>query len=91
MGSCQLAALKVGSGFDLTRALEELEELKSRLADDKIAREVIAPAPLLVQAERLGVGEETLKYLAAAVSGAIGGDGHVSAAMGVVGLTSGGR
>ncbi len=91
MGSCQLAALKVGSGFDLTRALEELEELKSRLADDKIAREVIAPTLLLIQAERLGVGEETLKYLAAAVSGAIGGDGHVSAAMGVVGLTSGER
>ena len=81
MGSCQLAALKVGFGFDLTRALKELEGLKSRLDDDKTARKVVAPALLLIQAERLGVGEETLKYLAAAVSGAIGGDGYVSAAM----------
>jgi hypothetical protein len=87
----QLKDVKAGSGFYLAGALEELEELKSRLADDKIAREVIAPTLLLIQAERLGVGEETLKYLAAAVSGAIGGDGYVSAAMGVVGLTSGGR
>jgi hypothetical protein len=87
----QLKDVKAGSGFYLAGALEELEELKSRLNDDKIAREVIAPTLLLIQAERLGVGEETLKYLAAAVSGAIGGDGYVSAAMGVVGLTSGGR
>jgi hypothetical protein len=49
----------VGSGFDLTRALEELRGLKSRLADDKIARKVVAPALLLMQAEKLGVGEET--------------------------------
>ncbi|MFZ8840959.1 MAG: hypothetical protein ACO2PM_18985, partial [Pyrobaculum sp.] len=87
----QLKDVKAGSGFYLAGALEELEELKSKLADDKIAREVIAPTLLLIQAERLGVGEETLKYLAAAVSGAIGGDGYVSAAMGVVGLTSGER
>jgi len=87
----QLKDVKAGSGFYLAGALEELEELKSRLADDKIAREVIASTLLLIQAERLGVGEETLKYLAAAVSGAIGGDGYVSAAMGVVGLTSGER
>ena len=69
----------------------ELETLRVRLNDDKIAREVVAPALLLIQAERLGVGEETLKYLAAAASSAIGGDGHVSAAMGMVGLTSGKR
>ncbi|MEM4651122.1 MAG: hypothetical protein QW086_04770 [Pyrobaculum sp.] len=87
----QLKDVKAGSGFYLAGALEELEGLKSRLDDNKIAREVIAPTLLLIQAERLGVGEETLKYLAAAVSGAIGGDGYVSAAMGVVGLTSGGR
>jgi hypothetical protein len=78
----------VGSGFDLAGALEELEALRDRLNDDKTARKVVAPALLLIQAERLGVGEETLKYFAAAVSGAIGGDGYVSAAIGVVGLTS---
>jgi hypothetical protein len=44
-----------------------------------------------MQAERLGMNETTLRYFAAAVSGAIGGDGYVSAAMGVVGLTSGER
>jgi hypothetical protein len=81
----------VGLGFDLAGALEELKSLKSRLDDDKTARKVVAPALLLIQVERLGVGKETLKYLAAAVSGAIGGDGYVSAAMGVVGLTSGER
>jgi len=81
----------VGSGFDLTRALKELERLKSRLDDDKIAREVIAPALLLIQAERLGVDETTLKYFAAVISGAIGGDGHVSAAMRKVELASGER
>jgi hypothetical protein len=69
----------------------ELEALKDRLNDDKIAREVVAPALLLIQAERLGVNETTLKYFAAVTSGAIGGDGHVSAATGVVGLTSGER
>ncbi len=91
MGSCQLAALKVGSGFDLTRALEELERLKSRLDDDKTARKVVAPALLLIQAEKLGVNEETLRYFAAVISGAVGGDGYVSAAMRVVVLTSGER
>ncbi len=75
MGSCQPTALKVGSGIDLAGALEELKSLKSRLDDDKTAREVIAPALLLMQAERLGVNETTLRYFAAAVSGAIGGDG----------------
>ena len=89
MGSCQLAALKVGSGFDLAGALEELKGLKSRLDDDKTARRVVAPALLLVQAERPGVDETTLKYFSAAASGAIDGDGYVSAAMRVVGLTSG--
>jgi hypothetical protein len=79
----------VGSGFDLTRALKELEALRDMLNDDKIAREVVAPALLLVQAEKLGVNKTTLRYFAAVASGAIGGDGHVSAAMRVVGLTSG--
>jgi len=87
----QLKDVKAGSGFYLAGALEELEELKSRLDDDKIAREVIAPALLLIQAERLGVNETTLRYFGAVISGAIGGDGYVSAAMGVVGLTSGER
>jgi len=58
----------------------ELEALRDRLNDDKIAREAIAPALLLMQGERLGVDETTLKYFAAAISGAIGGDGHVSSA-----------
>jgi hypothetical protein len=72
------------------------EELRSRLNalgdmlnDDKIAREVVASALLLIQAERLGVNETTLRYFAAVTSGAVDGDGYVSAAMRVVGLTSG--
>jgi len=87
----RLKDVKVGSGFDLEKALRELEGLKSRPDDDKIAREVLAPALLLIQAERLGVNEETLRYFTAVASGAIGGDGYVSAAMRVVGLTSGER
>jgi hypothetical protein len=67
----------------------ELEALRNKLNDDKIAREVVTPVLLLIQAEKLGVSETTLRYFAAAVSGAIDGDGHISAAMGVVGLTSG--
>jgi len=69
----------------------ELEALKGRLNDDKVAREAVAPALLLVQAEKLGVNEESLRYFAAVVSGAVGGDGHVSAARGEVGLASGER
>jgi hypothetical protein len=69
----------------------KLEALRNKLNDDKVARGVVAPALLLIQAERLGVNEETLKYFAAAVSGAIGGDGYVSAAMKKVVLTSGER
>jgi hypothetical protein len=69
----------------------ELEALRDKLDDDKIAREVIAPALLLIQAERLGVNETTLRYFGAVISGAVDGDGYVSAAMGVVGLTSGER
>jgi hypothetical protein len=69
----------------------ELEALRDRLNDDKIAREAIAPALLLIQAEKLGVNEETLKYFGAVVSGAIDGDGSVSTAIGDVVLTSGER
>lgn len=69
----------------------ELEALRHRLNDDKIAREVVAPALLLIQAERLGVDETTLRYFAAVVSGAIDGDGHVSAARKEIGLASGKR
>jgi hypothetical protein len=79
----------VGSSFDLAGALEELKSLKSRLDDDKIAREVVAPALLLIQAEKLGAKETTLKYFGAAASGAIGGDGYVSTAMKKIGLASG--
>jgi hypothetical protein len=87
----RLEGVKASSSFDLTRALEELKGLKSRLNDDKTAREVIAPALLLIQAERLGVNETTLRYLGAVISGAIGGDGYVSAARKEVGLIGGER
>jgi hypothetical protein len=73
----------------LAGALEELNSLKSKLDDDKTAREVIAPALLLIQAERLGVNEMTLKYFGAVISGTIGGDGHVSSALKRVELVSG--
>jgi hypothetical protein len=86
----RLESVKAGPGFDLEKALEELKSLKSKL-DDEIAREVIAPALLLIQAERLGVNEETLRYFAAVISGAIGGDGYMSAAMKKVVLASGRR
>jgi hypothetical protein len=66
-----------------------LNALRDMLNDDKIAREAIAPALLLIQAERLDVNETTLKYFAAVASGAIDGDGYVSAARKEVGLTSG--
>jgi hypothetical protein len=81
----------VGSGFYLVGALKELETLMDRLNDDKIAREAIAPALLLIQAERLSVNETTLRCFGAVASGAIGGDGYVSAARKEVGLTSGKR
>jgi len=71
--------------------LEELNALRDKLNDDKVAREVIAPALLLIQAEKLGVGGESLRYFAMVISGAIGGDGYVSAARGEVGLASGER
>ena len=87
----QLEGVKAGSGFDLAGALEELKRLKNRLDDDKVAREIVAPALLLIQAERLGVNEETLRYFGAVVSGAIDGDGYVSAARREVGLASGER
>jgi hypothetical protein len=67
----------------------ELEALRNKLNNDKIAREVVAPALLLIQAEKLGVNEETLKYFAAVISSTIGGDGYVSAARREVGLSSG--
>ncbi len=69
----------------------ELNALRDKLTDDKIAREVVAPALLLIQAEKLGVNETTLRYFAAVISGAIDGDGYVSAAEGKVALTSGER
>ncbi len=69
----------------------ELEALRDKLNDDKVAREVVAPALLLIQAEKLGVNETTLKYFGALASGAIGGDGYVSAAERKVVLASGKR
>jgi hypothetical protein len=80
------AARRLGEGVR-----SELEALKNMLHEDKIAREVVAPALLLIQAERLGVNETTLRHFGAVVSGAIGGDGSVSAARKKVDLTSGKR
>jgi hypothetical protein len=85
-GVVEAAVRRLGEGVR-----GELETLRDRLNDDKTAREAIAPALLLIQAERLGVNEATLRYLGAVISGAIDGDGYVSAAMGEVGLTSGER
>jgi len=82
----EAAAKRLGEGVR-----SELAALRNKLNDDKIARKVVAPALLLIQAERLGVNEETLKYFGAVISGAIGGDGHVSAAMKRVKLASGMR
>ena len=87
----RLEGVKASSNFDLAGALEELKGLRSKIADDKVARKVVAPALLLIQAEKLGINEETLRYLGAVTSGAIGGDGSVSAARKEVGLTSGER
>jgi hypothetical protein len=87
----RLEDVEAGPRFDVDNALKEVDGLKSKLEDDKTAREAIAPALLLIQAERLGVNETTLRYFAAVVSGAVGGDGYVSAAMGEVGLASGKR
>jgi len=80
------AARRLGEGVR-----GELEALRDRLHDDKVAREVVAPALLLIQAEKLGVNETTLRYFGAVISGAIGGDGYVSAAWGKVVLSSGKR
>jgi hypothetical protein len=80
------AARRLGEGVR-----GELEALRNKLNDDKVAREVIAPAFLLIQAERLGVNETTLRYFAAVASGAIDGDRYVSTAEGKVGLVSGKR
>jgi hypothetical protein len=69
----------------------ELEALRNKLNDDKVAREAVAPALLLIQAEKLGVNKTTLRCLGAVTSGAIGGDGSVSAAMKIIELASGER
>ena len=69
----------------------ELETLRDKLNDDKIAREVVASALLFIQAERLGVNKTALRYFGAVISGAIDGDGYVSAARKEVGLSSGKR
>jgi hypothetical protein len=82
----EAAARRLGEGVK-----SELEKLRNKLDDDKIAREVVGPALLLIQAERLGVNEETLKYFGAVISGAIDGDGSVSAALKRVELVSGER
>jgi len=85
-GVVETAAKRLGE-----KVRSELEALRDRLNDDKVAREAIAPALLLMQAERLGVDETTLRYLGAVISGAIGGDGHVSVARKEVVLAGGER
>ncbi len=91
-GVVEAAVRRLGKEKLTKEELEELNALRGKLNDDKIAREVIAPALLLVQAEKLGVGGESLRYFAMVISGAIGGDGYVSAAgRGEVGLASGER
>jgi hypothetical protein len=89
----RLKDVEMGSGFYLAGAFEELEGLKSKLDDDKVAREVMAPALLLMQAEKLGSDEKmreaALSYLGAVLWGAVGGDGYVSAAEKEVSLASG--
>jgi hypothetical protein len=85
-GVVEAAVRRLGEGVR-----SELEALRNKLNDDKVAREVVAPALLLLQAERLGVNEATLRYFGAVVSGAIDGDGTVSAAMKKVMLASGKR
>ena len=82
----EAAARRLGEGVR-----GELEALRDRLNDDKIAREVVVPALLLIQAEKLGVNETTLRYFGAVISGAIGGDGYVSVAMKRIELASGER
>jgi hypothetical protein len=86
-GVVEAAVRRLGGGVR-----EELNALRGKLNDDKVAREAIMPALLLIQAEKLGVNEESLSYFAAVISGAIDGDGHVSAAgRGKVDLASGER
>ncbi len=79
-----VAARGLGEGVK-----SELEALRNKLNDDKVAREVIAPALLLIQAEKLGISEPTLRYFTAVASSAIGGDGYVSAAMRLIDLAFG--
>jgi hypothetical protein len=86
-GVVEAAVRRLGEGVR-----SELEALKGRLNDDKIAREVVASALLLIQAERLDNVKEAykekyleayrdaLRYFAMVISGAVGGDGYVSAA-----------
>jgi hypothetical protein len=85
-GVVEAAAKRLGE-----KVRSELETLRDRLNDDKVAREVIAPALLLIQAEKLGVDETTLRYLGAVISGAIDGDGYVFVARKEVVLASGER
>jgi hypothetical protein len=90
-GVVEAAVRRLGKEKLTKKELEELEALKGKLNDDKVAREAVAPALLLIQAEKLGVNEESLRYFAAVISGAVGGDGHVSAALERVELASGSR
>jgi hypothetical protein len=78
------AAKRLGEGVR-----EELDALRNKLDDDKIAREAVGPVLLLIQAEKLGVDETTLRYFGAVASGAIDGDGYVSAASEAIHLTIG--
>mgnify|MGYP000216676464 CR=1 FL=1 len=57
--------------------------------DDKTAREVAAPALFILQVDRLGVNEETLKYFGMVISAAVDGDGSISAANKEASLSTG--
>jgi hypothetical protein len=101
----EAAVRRLGKEKLTKKELEELEALRGKLNDDKVAREAVAPALLLIQAgwldsvkeaykdalKYLEAYRDALRYFAAVISGAIGGDGYVSAAREEVVLASGER
>ena len=73
---------KTGS---LEELLRKLEEVRDRLNDDKVAREVAPPALLLLQAQ----SKEALRRFGMMLSAEIDGDGTISAAQRRVSLATG--
>jgi len=72
---------------EVRKAVEELKEAGKNLDVDKVARELVAPALLLLSAERLG--EKTLLYIGMLTAAAIQGDGGVDAAGRTITLATG--